>query len=94
MLAPYRRYFDSGEINSTVPDQAAKLEELEAAYADGKADHLDGLTVEFSDWWCNVRASNTEPLLRLNVEARSPGVLAARTAELLEIIRSDKEGDE
>ncbi len=93
MLAPYRRYFDSGEINSTVPDQAAKLAELVAAYADGKEDHLDGLTVEFTDWWCNVRASNTEPLLRLNVEARTPELLAAKTAELLAIIRSGKEGD-
>ena len=93
MLAPYRRYFDSGEINSTVPDQAAKLAELVVAYADGKEDHLDGLTVEFTDWWCNVRASNTEPLLRLNVEARTPELLAAKTAELLAIIRSGKEGD-
>ena len=93
MLAPYRRYADSGEINSTVADQPAKLAELAAAYAEGKEDHLDGLTVEFTDWWCNVRASNTEPLLRLNVEARTPELLAAKTAELLAIIRRDKEGD-
>ncbi|MEA2556714.1 MAG: phosphomannomutase [Actinomycetota bacterium] len=93
MLAPYRRYEDSGEINSTVPDQEAKLAEIAAAYADGRQDHLDGLTVEFTDWWCNVRASNTEPLLRLNVEARTPELLAAKTAELLAIIRSGKEGD-
>jgi phosphomannomutase len=93
MLEPYRRYADSGEINSTVPDQAGKLTEIAAAYADGHQDHLDGLTVEFTDWWCNVRASNTEPLLRLNVEARTPELLAAKTAELLAIIRSGKEGD-
>jgi len=94
MLAPYRRYADSGEINSTVPDQEAKLAQIAAAYADGRRDHLDGLTVEFTDWWCNVRASNTEPLLRLNVEARTPEMLAAKTAELLAIIRRNKEGDE
>lgn len=94
MLAPFRRYADSGEINSTVPDQQAKLAELATDYADGRQDHLDGLTVEFTDWWCNVRASNTEPLLRLNVEARTPEQLATKTAELLAIIRSGKEGDE
>lgn len=94
MLAPYRRYADSGEINSAVPDQAAKLAQIAAAYADGRQDHLDGLTVEFTDWWCNVRASNTEPLLRLNVEARTPELLASKTQELLAIIRSGKEGDE
>jgi len=94
MLTPFRRYADSGEINSTVPDQEAKLAELAAAYADGHQDRLDGLTVEFTDWWCNVRASNTEPLLRLNVEARTPELLAAKTEELLAIIRSGKEGDQ
>ena len=93
MLAPFRRYTDSGEINSTVSDQEAKLAELTLAYQDGRQDRLDGLTVEFTDWWCNVRASNTEPLLRLNVEARTPALLATKTAELLAIIRSGKEGD-
>ena len=76
LLAPYRRYSDSGEINSVVADQAAKLEELAQALADGRQDRLDGLTVEFDDWWCNIRPSNTEPLLRLNVEARTPELLA------------------
>ena len=75
VLAPFRRYHASGEINSRVDDQTAKIEELAAAYRDGKLDRTDGLTVEFDDWWFNVRPSNTEPLLRLNVEAR--------TAELL-----------
>ncbi len=73
LLAPLKRYADSGEINSRVDDQHAKIEEIAAALADGRQDRLDGLTVEFDDWWCNVRASNTEPLLRLNVEARTPG---------------------
>ena len=72
-------------------DQHAKLEELAVALADGAQDRLDGLTVEYQDWWCNVRQSNTEPLLRLNVEARTPEVLEDRTAAVLGIIR--EEGD-
>ena len=62
---------------------AAKIEEIAAAFADGRQDRLDGLTVEFDDWWCNVRPSNTEPLLRLNVEARTPELLEEKTAEVL-----------
>ena len=56
-----------------VADQAGKIEELAAIHADGRLDRLDGLTIEYEDWWCNVRPSNTEPLLRLNVEARYQG---------------------
>jgi phosphomannomutase len=90
LLEPYRRYFDSGEINSEVHDQRAAIEMLAAAYADGRQDRMDGLTVQYDDWWFNVRASNTEPLLRLNVEARTPEMLAERTAEVLGIIRGTK----
>ncbi len=89
LLAPYRRYWDSGEINSVVADQAGKIEELAAIHADGRLDHLDGLTIEYEDWWCNVRPSNTEPLLRLNVEARSKELLDDRTAALLAVIREE-----
>ncbi len=91
MLAPYRRYRDSGEINSRVTDQASKIEELSAAMADGRQDRLDGLTVEFEDWWFNVRPSNTEPLLRLNVEAKTPELLADRTEHLLSLIREGED---
>jgi phosphomannomutase len=87
LLAPYRRYFDSGEINTRVEDAAGRIEEIAARFADGRQDRLDGLTVEFDDWWCNVRPSNTEPLLRLNVEARSQELLYDTTAEVLAIIR-------
>ncbi len=87
LLAPYRRYWDSGEINSEVADQAGKIEELAATHADARLDRLDGLTIEYEDWWCNVRASNTEPLLRLNVEARTKELLDDRTAALLAVIR-------
>ncbi len=87
LLQPLRRYAASGEINSEVTDQRAKIEEISAAYADRKQDRLDGLTVEADDWWFNVRPSNTEPLLRLNVEARTEGMLREKTAQVLELIR-------
>jgi phosphomannomutase len=87
LLAPFRRYATSGEINSRVDDPQAKIDEIAEALSDGRQDRLDGLTVEFDDWWCNVRASNTEPLLRLNVEARTDELLAAETEELLALIQ-------
>jgi phosphomannomutase len=87
LLAPFRRYAASGEINSRVSDQRGKIEELAERFAVGRQDRLDGLTVEFEDWWFNVRASNTEPLLRLNVEARTESLLREKTAEVLDVIR-------
>jgi phosphomannomutase len=89
MLAPFRRYRASGEINSRVEDQTAKIEEIAAAYAAGRQDRTDGLTVEFDDWWFNVRPSNTEPLLRLNVEARTEELLKEKTEEVLGRIRGE-----
>jgi phosphomannomutase len=88
LLAPYRRYEASGEINSEVADQAAATERVAEAFSDGKQDWLDGLTVEYEDWWFNVRPSNTEPLLRLNVEARSKELLEEKTNRVLSVIRS------
>ncbi len=88
LLAPLKRYADSGEINSRVADQGAKMEEIATTFAAGKQDRLDGLTVEFDDWWCNVRPSNTEPLLRLNVEARTSELLEEKVAQLLALIRA------
>ena len=69
-IAPLLRYSHSGEINFQVTDKQAKMEELARTFSDAKVDHLDGVTVEYEDWWCNVRPSNTEPLLRLNLEAK------------------------
>jgi len=89
VLAPFRRYRASGEINSRVHDQTGKVGELATAFADGRPDHTDGLTVEFDDWWFNVRPSNTEPLLRLNVEARTEELLIDKTEEVLRIIREE-----
>ena len=91
LLSSYTRYVASGEINSTVDDQAARLAALEAAYGgrDGVTiDELDGLTVDGGRWWFNVRASNTEPLLRLNVEADDEATMAAVRDEVLGIIRA------
>jgi len=87
LLAPYRRYAASGEINTVVDDPAAAVEllaaEVEAARgALGTADRLDGLTVDRGDWWYNLRPSNTEPLLRLNVEAADADQCARRVAEV------------
>jgi phosphomannomutase len=87
VLEPFDRYSDSGEINSEVPDQAGTLEKLGAEYSDGRQDHLDGLTVEYDDWWFNCRASNTEPLLRLNLEAKTEDLMTTKRDEVLKLIR-------
>jgi phosphomannomutase len=88
MLRPYERYADSGEINTVVVDPVATVAAItEAERAAGAAvDLLDGVTVERDDWWYNVRPSNTEPLLRLNVEARTPELCAAHVAEVQALI--------
>lgn len=87
-FAPFRRrYTQSGEINSEVADAQKVLEALKAKYLDGQQDELDGLTVEYKDWWFNVRASNTEPVIRLNVESEDASVVKQKTEELLKLIR-------
>ncbi|WP_406330511.1 phosphomannomutase/phosphoglucomutase [Streptomyces sp. NBC_00203] len=91
LVAEYDRYVGSGEINSTVDDQAGRLAAIKAAYQgrDGIAlDELDGLTVTAADWWFNVRPSNTEPLLRLNAEARDEPTMAKIRDEVLATIRA------
>jgi phosphomannomutase len=89
ILARFRsRYFITGEINTPVADVPAKLRELEERYApQGNVSHLDGLSVEADDWHFNVRPSNTEPLLRLNLEARSHELMERRRDEVLAVIR-------
>jgi phosphomannomutase len=87
LLEPFRRYHASGEINSRVTDQSGTVDRLARRHADGRQDRLDGLTVEYEDWWFNVRPSNTEPLLRLNLEARTEQLLAEKTDEVLALIR-------
>lgn len=91
LVSSYDRYAGSGEINSTVADQAGRVAAVKETYGaqpDVTLDELDGLTVTSTDWWFNVRASNTEPLLRLNVEARDPATLAKVRDEVLALIRA------
>ncbi|RYE78258.1 MAG: phosphomannomutase/phosphoglucomutase, partial [Myxococcales bacterium] len=90
VLAPYSRYSSSGEINSEVADQSAVLSQIESTWSTREGvevDHLDGLTISHPDWWFNVRASNTEPLLRLNVEGKDAATMAAIRDETLHQIR-------
>ena len=90
LLRPFSRYVGSGEINTEVLDQQAVLDELEQTWRvrDGvEVDHLDGLTVNHADWWFNVRASNTEPLLRLNAEGADAATMARVRDDVLAVIR-------
>ena len=82
LVSSLDRYAASGEINTTVDDAAAVIERVAAAYPDAEQDRLDGLTVDFGDWWFNLRASNTEPLLRLNLETADAADVEARVDEV------------
>jgi phosphomannomutase len=86
LAAKYDKYPVSGEINFKVEDKAAKLDELKAAFKDGEQDELDGLTVNYPDWWFIVRPSNTEPYLRLNVEANTKELLDEQVSKLKQLI--------
>jgi phosphomannomutase len=90
ILAPFRsRYFITGELNTPVPDVALKLQQLKEHFGvEGRISHLDGISIEAEQWHMNVRPSNTEPLLRLNLEARSPELMERKRDEVLALIRS------
>jgi phosphomannomutase len=90
ILRPYReRYFITGELNTPVPDVPLKLQELKERFGrEGRVTHLDGLSVDAEDWHMNVRPSNTEPLLRLNLEARTEELMKAKRDEVLAAIRA------
>ena len=92
LLKPYReQYFISGEINTKVASMQEvprKLAAIEARYPDAVIERTDGVSIEYPDWHCNVRGSNTEPLLRLNLEARTPEMMERRRDEVLELIRA------
>jgi phosphomannomutase len=90
ILRPFRqRYFITGEVNTPVADVALKLQELKERFGpQGRVSHLDGVSVDADDWHMNVRPSNTEPLLRLNLEARSPELMEKKRDEVLHVIRS------
>jgi phosphomannomutase len=82
LISPLRRYNSSGEINFEVENKQTKMDELTRRYSDGQVDHLDGVTIGYKDWWFNCRPSNTEPLLRLNVEAKSKELLDEKLSEI------------
>ena len=87
IIAPIDTRFRSGEVNSTVKDIPGKLQELQRHYQDAQIDHLDGVTIQYPHWWMNVRPSNTEPLLRLNVEGDTKELMEEHRDEALAIIR-------
>ncbi len=84
LIAPLRKYWQSGELNFEVEDKEAKMDQIVEKFSDADIDRLDGVTCQYKDWWCNVRPSNTEPLLRLNLEARTEAMLKKK----LTIIKS------
>jgi phosphomannomutase len=91
LLAPFKRYVASGEVNSKVADSTRVIKEIREKYSalsEFEIDELDGLTISTKNWWFNVRASNTEPLLRLNVEADTAANMAAHRDEILALINA------
>jgi len=88
LAAPLKKYFHSGEVNSKVADKEAKMKEIKRKFKDAKQIlELDGLSIYYNDWWFNVRPSNTEPLLRLNIEADTKKLMEQKKEELLKLIR-------
>jgi len=87
VLKPLRRYHATGEVNFDVEDKAGMIEKLAGAFKDGAQDRLDGLTVEYDEWWFNVRPSNTEPKLRLNLEATTRELMEAKRDQVVAVIK-------
>jgi phosphomannomutase len=97
LIGQYHKYSQSGEINFQVEDKDGKIRELGEAYKKGQIDYLDGITIDMrgdkgGDWWFNVRKSNTEPMLRLNLEASSPQMVQEKLAELQKILGEPAHG--
>ena len=87
LISPLRRYHATGEINFEVEDKDAKIKDLAEAFKDAEVYFLDGVSIRYDDWWCNVRKSNTEPLLRLNLEAKTGKLMEEARRRVEEIIR-------
>lgn len=83
---PLRRYFGTGEINFQVEDKQGRMAAVAAKFHDGKIDYLDGITVTYPDWWVNVRPSNTEPFLRMCLEADTAALRDQKKAELMALL--------
>ncbi len=92
LISPLQRYFQSGEVNFQVEDKEGKIRELAEHYKKAAIDYLDGITIDLGDWWFNVRKSNTEPLLRLNLEAKTKGLMEEKFAELKKLLGEPVEG--
>ncbi len=88
LIKPFKKYYQSGELNSEVKDKQKKIKEIEKHYKNAEIKHIDGLSIYFKDWWFNIRPSNTEDLLRLNLEADSKELLEIKKKELLELIKN------
>ena len=87
LIEPLKKYSATGEMNFTVTAKGEIYAALERQFKGGRQDHLDGLSIDYDDWWFNIRASNTEPLMRLNLEAESPGLMESKREEVMEIIQ-------
>jgi phosphomannomutase len=85
-VAPLHRYYKTPETNFEVADKQGKMDELARRYSDAEIDYLDGITISYPDWWANVRPSNTEPFLRLVMEAKTTRELEERKAEIFGIL--------
>ena len=86
IIKPLQKYFKAADINLEIKNKDEVLEKIKQRYSDGKQDFLDGITVEYEDWWFNVRPSNTEPLLRLTIEANTKEILEQKQKELIKVI--------
>lgn len=91
LARPYRKYAQTGEINFRVKDKEEVFQKVQENFSDAKIDHLDGVTVEYPEWWFNLRASNTEPLVRLNMEAANPAQLQEKFAQVMALIGEPSE---
>lgn len=90
LASPFQKYYSSGEVNFEIKDKDAVIKKIESRYFDAEISHIDGLTVEYKDWWFNVRPSNTEPLLRLNLEADTEALFEEKLAEVRKLIENQE----
>jgi len=88
IITPFKKYYQSGEINFAISEPDRKLKEIENHFSDAKIKKIDGLTVEYSDWWFNLRASETEPVIRLNLEAKTKELMEEKKEELTNLIEN------
>jgi len=88
MIAPIKKYHNSGELNFKVSDKEGKMKEIKKRYSEGKLTEIDGVRIDFENWWFLVRPSNTESVLRLVIEAENKNILAEKKEELAKIMSS------